>query len=159
MPEGQHGDSLSLIPDEPQTFKRQQGKPPLKKTILIIDDSRFQRKANEGTFGRAGYCVLSAVDGEEGLRIARDKIPDVVLLDMMLPKLDGPALLHALKNDRRTAGIPVIVLSSLPQINAAKLKSDGAAAYFEKSKLATENGSSELISTVEGVVSSSRINR
>ena len=129
----------------------------MKTTILIIDDSRFQRKANEGTFGRAGYCVLSAVDGEEGLRIARDKIPDVILLDMMLPKLDGPALLHALKNDPRTAGLPVIVLSSLPQINAAKLKSDGAAAYFEKSNLATENGSSELISTVEGVVSSSRI--
>lgn len=76
-------------------------------TILLIDDSKFLRRANELAFTKAGYGVLVAADGEEGLRIARDKIPDVIVLDMMLPKISGPQLLQALKGDSRTAGIPI----------------------------------------------------
>jgi len=118
-------------------------------TILLIDDSKFLRRANELAFTKAGYGVLVAADGEEGLRIARDKIPDVIVLDMMLPKISGPQLLQALKGDSRTAGIPIIVLSSLPQSNEAKLKSEGAAAYFEKSKLGIDSGSMGLIQAIE----------
>ena len=92
-----------------------------------------------------------AADGEEGLRIAREKTADVIVLDMMLPKLSGPQLLHALK-DPRTARIPVIVLSSLPQSNEAKLKSEGAAAYFEKSQLGVEDGSGGLVRAIASVL-------
>jgi CheY-like chemotaxis protein len=122
------------------------------KTVLLIDDSKFLRRANELAIARSGFGVLTAADGEEGLRIAREKAPDIVVLDMMLPKLSGPELLQALKEDPRTAQIPVIVLSSLPQSNEAKLKSQGAAAYFEKSKLGIEDGSAGLIRTIEGLL-------
>jgi DNA-binding response OmpR family regulator len=86
-------------------------------TVLLIDDSKFLRRANELAFSRAGYGVLVAADGEEGLRIALEKVPDVIVLDMMLPKLSGPQVLQQLQQDARTAQIPIIVLSSLPQSN------------------------------------------
>ena len=121
-------------------------------TILLIDDSKFLRRANELAVAKSGYSVLVAADGEEGLRIAQEKVPDLIVLDMMLPKLSGPQLLHALKHDPRTAAIPVIVLSSLPQSNEAKLRSEGAAAYFEKSQLGLENGSTKLVRAIDGVL-------
>ena len=73
---------------------------------------------------------------------------------MLLPKLGGAQLLHLLKSDPLTAKIPVIVLSSLPQKNAEKLKADGAAAYLEKSNLALEQCSSELSRTITKILSS-----
>lgn len=121
-------------------------------TVLLIDDSKFLRRANELAVAKSGYSVLVAADGEGGLRVAREKIPDVIVLDLMLPKLSGPQLLHELKQDPRTAKIPVIVLSSLPQSNAAKIKSEGAAAYFEKSQLGIENGSMGLLRAIADVL-------
>lgn len=125
-------------------------------TVLLIDDSRFLRKTNELALVRDGYSVLSAADGEEGFRQACNKLPDVIILDMMLPKLAGPELLQLLKHDARTAHIPVIVLSSLAQKNEKKLKDEGAAAYFEKSKLNVEQSSSFLSEAIKGVLSPAR---
>jgi len=105
---------------------------------------------------RSGYTVLAASDGEEGLHIACEKVPDLIVLDMMLPKLPGQQLLHELKNDPRTSGIPVIVLSSLPQINAERLKSEGAVAYFEKASLGIDTGSARLVEEVGNVLGSRR---
>lgn len=68
------------------------------------------------------------------MRIAQTS-PDIILLDMLRPKLSGPELLRAPKINPLTAVIPVIVLSGLSQKNEAKLVKDGAAAYFEKSRL------------------------
>lgn len=73
------------------------------------------------------------VDGEAALLMGRERIPNLTLLDMMLPKLDGLGVLRALKHDPQTADIAVIVLSGLGQQNEAKLKKEGAAAYFTKS--------------------------
>lgn len=78
---------------------------------------------------------MSTDDGEPALREAQEHMPDLILLDMLLPKLGGPEILRALKSDPLTARIPVVVLSSLSQKNEAKLKTDGATAYFQKSKL------------------------
>ena len=89
------------------------------KSILLVDDSRFIRMANERSLARAGYSVVTASDGEEALRTARSRVPDLILLDMLLPKLGGPEVLRALRKDPVTASIPVIVLSSLPQTNEA----------------------------------------
>ena len=83
------------------------------KLILLVEDSRFLRLATEQTLVRAGYSVVTAGDGEEASRIAYARIPDLVLLDMLLPKLGGPEVLEALKKSPLTAHIPVIVLSSL----------------------------------------------
>ena len=128
----------------------------MKATVLLIDDSKFLRKANELALVRFGYAVLTASDGDEGLAIASEKVPDLIVLDLMLPKLSGAQLLQALKENPGTAHIPVVVLSSLPISNAAKLQSAGAAAYFEKAKLGIENGSTALIQAIDGILTSSR---
>lgn len=100
--------------------------------------------ANERALARAGYKVVTASDGEEALLIAHARIPDLILLDMLLPKLGGPEVLHALRKNPLTASIPVIVLSSLPQKNEAKLMKEGATAYFEKSKMELDHAESLL---------------
>ncbi len=98
----------------------------MKATVLLIDDSKFLRKANELALARFGYAVLTASDGDEGLALAREKIPDLIVLDLIIPKLSGAQLLEALKQDPGTAHIPVVVLSSLPISNGAKLQTAGA---------------------------------
>jgi len=67
--------------------------------VLIVDDSRFLRLMNERALLKAGFEVLSAADGEEGLRLAIEHKPALVVLDMMLPKLSGPDVLRALRKD------------------------------------------------------------
>lgn len=62
-------------------------------TILLVDDSKFQRYANQRALMQAGYTVTSVGDGDEGLLIARQTLPDLILLDMMLPKVSGPDVL------------------------------------------------------------------
>ena len=123
-------------------------------TVLLIDDSKFLRRANELSLTKAGHQIVTASDGEEGLRLAREKKPDIIVLDMMLPKLGGAQLLQLLKGDPLTTKIPVIVLSSLPQKNELKLIADGAAAYLEKSSLALDQRSSELSRTITKILSS-----
>jgi DNA-binding response OmpR family regulator len=120
--------------------------------ILLIEDSKFQRIANERALVRAGYGVLHAGDGEEGLRVARQDIPDLILLDMMLPKVSGLDVLRALKSDVLVKHIPVIVLSGLGQANEVKLLKEGAAAFFVKSQKSLENDSFALIQAVESVL-------
>jgi CheY-like chemotaxis protein len=124
----------------------------MNETVLLIDDSKFLRRTNELAVSRSGFRVLVAADGDEGLRLAREKVPDVIVLDMLLPKLSGEQLIQTLKADPNTTQIPIIVLSSLPQSNEAKLKNAGAAAYLEKSKLAIEAGSKILIQAIESVL-------
>jgi CheY-like chemotaxis protein len=75
---------------------------------------------------------MMALDGEEALTIAAESHPDVILLDMMLPRLSGPEVLRSLKQNPATAPIPVIVLTSLSQKNEIKLRNDGAAGFMEK---------------------------
>ncbi len=120
--------------------------------VLLVEDSKFLRMATEHALSKAGYLVSTAADGEEALQVANDKLPDIILLDMMLPKISGPNVLKALKENPATMHIPVIVLTSLSQKNEEKLLSEGAAAYFEKSALALDQNSSRLADTVGTVL-------
>lgn len=122
------------------------------KSILVVEDSKFLRLTSERALTKAGYSVVSTDDGEQALRVAQEKSPDLILLDMLLPKLGGPEVLRALKKDPLTARIPVVVLSSLPQKNESKLKKDGAAAYFEKSKLQLDVDSHVLLEVVRAAL-------
>lgn len=119
------------------------------KLILLVEDSRLLRLANERLLVKAGYSVLTAGDGAEGLRAAYARLPDLILLDMLLPQLGGVEVLHALKNNPLTTLIPVIVLSSLPQKNETKLKKEGATAYFEKAQLDLAKHSESLVDIVK----------
>ena len=120
--------------------------------VLLVDDSKFLRMANERALSRAGYEVSTAADGEEALKVANDILPHIILLDMLLPKISGPDVLKALKANPASRDIPVIVLSSLSQKNEEKLLSEGAAAYFEKSTLELDKSSDRLAATIETVL-------
>ena len=121
--------------------------------ILLVDDSRLLRMATHKVLEKAGFSVVTATDGEEAVRMAGGRLPDLIILDMLLPKLGGPDVLRALKGSLLTAHIPVIVLSSLSQKNEVKLKTVGAVAYIEKSKLDLEKDGESLIAIVKGVLS------
>jgi CheY-like chemotaxis protein len=103
--------------------------------ILLVEDSRYQRMANKRVLTEAGFEVLEATDGEEALRKVQENPPDLVILDILLPRLGGEQVLYALRQDPATEGIPVIVFSSLPRSNSERLKEAGATAYVEKSQL------------------------
>jgi CheY-like chemotaxis protein len=120
--------------------------------VLLVEDSKFLRIANERALAKAGYEVSTAADGEEALRVANDKRPDIILLDMLLPKLSGPEVLQALKSNPATLAIPVIVLSSLSQRNEEKLKQAGAVEYLEKASLDLEKHPDRLAAVVETVL-------
>jgi two-component system response regulator RpaA len=120
--------------------------------VLLVEDSKCLRLANERVLTRAGYDVSTAGDGEEGLRVAFEILPDIILLDMMLPKLSGPDLLRKLKEESRTAAIPIVILTSLSQKNEERFLQEGAAAYFEKSLLELDKSSDLLATTVESVL-------
>lgn len=100
--------------------------------------------------------MISAGDGNEALRVARENLPDLILLDMMLPKMTGPEVLEILRKDSATAHIPVIVLSGLSQKNEARLLQSGAAAYFEKTEKMWDQGLSGLVALIEQVVLASK---
>ncbi len=124
----------------------------LNSKVLLVEDSKFLRMANERALSKAGFVVSTAADGEEALRIANDKLPDIILLDMMLPKLSGTEVLKALKGNPATMDIPVIVLTSLSKMNEDKLLGAGAVAYLEKSALDLDKGSDRLAATIETVL-------
>jgi len=118
--------------------------------VLLIEDIKSMRNAIERILTKAGYRVVVAGDGEEALHTVQQSIPDVILLDLMLPKLAGQEVLKALKRNPATAHIPVIVLTSLSQKNEHRLRSDGAAGFLEKSDLLNSPG--PLLSTLSEVM-------
>jgi CheY-like chemotaxis protein len=121
--------------------------------ILLVEDSKFLRLATERALARAGYEMSSAADGEEALLVAREKLPDLILLDMLLPRMSGPEVLAALKKDSLTKTIPVVVITGLSQKNASRLQADGAAGFLEKSSLELDKGSEKLLAAVAEFVS------
>jgi len=116
--------------------------------ILLVEDSKFLRLATERALARAGYEMSSAGDGEEALRLAREKLPNLILLDMLLPKMSGPEVLMALKKDPLTKAIPVVVMTGMSQKNAARLQGDGAFGFLEKSALELDKGAGKLLAEV-----------
>ncbi len=120
--------------------------------ILLVEDSKFLRLATERALTRAGYEVTSASDGPEALSLAREKLPDLILLDMLLPKMTGPDVLKALKGDPLTQAIPVVVMTGLSQKNAARLGKDGAVAFLEKGDLALDKGPEKLLTTLQDIL-------
>lgn len=125
--------------------------------ILLVEDSKVIRKENESALQKAGYDVICAEDGETALRLASEQKPDLILLDMILPKLSGPEVLQKLKKDAATSDIPVVVLSSLSEKNREKLLEEGAEEYLEKNGLMPMRGVNLLPNQLQNVIC--RINR
>ena len=117
--------------------------------IVVADDDRMFRKVAETTLRRQGYDVATASDGEVALQLIRSERPDMIILDLIMPKLQGFDVLTILKQDALTSAIPVIVLSSLTQEQDKQEALDlGAVAYFNK----TTFSMSELVKQVENTL-------
>ena len=104
------------------------------KKILFIEDESAIHKPLSDALETEEYEIISALDGEAGLRLAKEKKPDLILLDLVLPKIDGFGVLKALKADEATESIPVIVLTNLEQMEDIQKAIDlGARTYLVKS--------------------------
>jgi len=105
------------------------------KKILIIDDEIDLAAIAKERLEAAGYAVLWASNGYEGIKIAVKENPDLILLDILMPKMDGFETLQALKGDMQTWGIPVVMLSVKTESDMLfKARELGAADYFIKTE-------------------------
>jgi len=83
------------------------------KSVLIVEDEGAMQRALKNKLENAGYTVVTADDGAEALEQMRSTIPNLVLLDLIMPKLDGISVLREAKNDEQIKNIPVIILTNL----------------------------------------------
>ncbi len=101
--------------------------------ILFIDDDNFLRKVYKSELKENGYEVILAADGKDGIDKAKLEKPNLIILDMILPIMNGFEVLTTLKNDSSTKSIPIIILSNLGQeIDKKKGKDLGAVDYLVK---------------------------
>jgi two-component system chemotaxis response regulator CheY len=110
------------------------------RTLLLIEDDRFMRRALEVSLRGRGFTVHGAGNGEDGLALARDGRPDLVLLDMLMPRMNGLGFLRALRKDEATRAIPVLVLSnSSREQDMEEARGLGIAGYIVKSNVSLQD--------------------
>ena len=109
------------------------------KKILFIEDESALQTTFEEILSQEGYEMIPALDGETGLKMAKTKKPDLILLDLILPKVHGFDVLRQLKEDPETKEIPVIVLTNLEGIgDVDKAIGLGATTYLVKAQYTLE---------------------
>jgi DNA-binding response OmpR family regulator len=109
------------------------------KRVLLAEDDRVLRRACESGLRQRGVTVISAVDGEMALELARGDTPDLILLDMLMPKLTGLEVLRSLRADARTRAVPVLVLSnSSREDDVREVMQLGVEGYLVKSNLSLQ---------------------
>ncbi|HYQ26242.1 MAG TPA: response regulator [Polyangiaceae bacterium] len=102
-------------------------------TILIVEDNPANMKLSIFVLEQAGYRVLTAIDAELGLTLAREQHPDLIMMDVQLPGMDGLAATALLKQDEATRQIPVIALTALAMKgDEARIREAGCDAYIAK---------------------------
>ena len=109
------------------------------KTILFVEDESALQKTFGDILQQEGYEMISALDGEIGLRLAKENRPNLILLDLILPKIHGFDVLKKLKEDSDTKEIPVIVLTNLEGLeDVEKALELGATTYLVKTQYSLE---------------------
>lgn len=105
----------------------------MERTVLIIEDEKLIIVSTQMVLEAAGFRVESATNGEDGIAKARSLTPDLILLDIMMPGIDGWETLTRLKRDQATAGIPVVIFTAREHSRGHQKSSEmGAADYFRK---------------------------
>jgi two-component system, cell cycle response regulator DivK len=103
------------------------------KTILYVEDNEFNLKIVRQLLSRTSYRLIEAVDGEQGVATALRELPDLILMDIQLPKLSGLDATRTLRGDPKTAQVPIIVVTSFALSGDDKKAQDaGASAYLAK---------------------------
>lgn len=117
--------------------------------ILFIEDESALQKAATQVLSEEGFQVLSALDGEMGVELAKKEIPDLVLLDLIIPKKDGFSVLEELKAGESTKNIPVIILSNLEgSVDVERAIELGATTYLVKTNYRLE----EVVGKIKSVL-------
>ena len=108
--------------------------------ILLVEDDRFLRRACEVSLRQRGFSVTLAADGEEALRQVRAERPDLILLDLLMPKVTGIEVLRTLRADPATKEIPVLILSnSSREQDFEEIKALQVSGYFVKANLSLQD--------------------
>lgn len=120
-----------------------------KKTVLLVEDDEFLSELYATKLSLEGFSVITAADGKKGLKLALEKRPDLVLLDIILPKLDGFEVLKSLGADPAGKAIPVILLTNLSQKDEVKRGLElGARDYLIKAHFMP----SEVVKKIKAIV-------
>ena len=110
-----------------------------KKILIIEDEATLQKALNEVLAGE-NYEVVTSLDGLKGLELAQEENPDLILLDIILPKIDGFEVLRRIKENKKTSQIPVIILTNLSDVNDIQKALDlGATTYLVKADFHIED--------------------
>ncbi len=100
--------------------------------ILVVDDERDVVELVKFMLAKEGHQIVEAYDGEEGLEKARQEIPDLIILDIMMPKMDGYTMHSHLMQSDATRGIPVIILTAKGQMKDLFVMAGNVVVYIEK---------------------------
>jgi CheY-like chemotaxis protein len=100
--------------------------------ILIVDDEFSVAEVLESILADAGHEVVTAANGRQGLERASGKLPDLVLLDFMMPVMSGPSMLKAMRRDPALRNVPAVIMSSLPESTIAETAKGMYAAFLRK---------------------------
>jgi two-component system phosphate regulon response regulator PhoB len=119
--------------------------------ILLVEDDRFLRRAAEASLRQRGFAVTVAADGEEALVKVRAEIPDLILLDLLMPKVTGIEVLRALRAEEATKGIRVLILSnSSREQDLQAIKELGVTDYLVKANLSLQELGDRVAQLLEG---------
>ncbi len=119
--------------------------------VLLVDDDRLIHQLYQSHIERAGYELVSAFKCNDAVEIAARERPHAIVMDIMMPDLDGLSAMREIKKDDRTKNIPVVVITSNPQYHLSQMESQwaGAAVFLTK-----PFGPQSLISALQRVISS-----
>ena len=121
------------------------------KKILFIEDESALQDTLGGVLRKEGYNVISALDGEIGLKLAKEENPDLILLDLILPKMDGFEVLKELNKGEGTKDIPVIILTNLERTqDISKALELGAKTYLVKANYTLKEVVEKVKKALEG---------
>jgi two-component system phosphate regulon response regulator PhoB len=119
--------------------------------VLLVEDDRFLRRAAEASLRQRGFTVTAAGDGEEALRQVRAEAPDLILLDLLMPKVTGIEVLRALRAEEATKTIRVLILSnSSREQDLEELEELGVTDYLVKANLSLQELGDRVARLLEG---------
>ncbi len=103
------------------------------KVVLIVEDDHESLKLTRDLLQANGYTTIQAIDGKQGVELAKTRKPDLILMDIMMPEMDGYTACDAIKTDKATSEIPVVMLTAMGyELNKELARKLGADGYITK---------------------------